>query len=163
MMPRVILPPRGPEENHRLRTSGARPGAVAAVSGAGAEARLRRPRTPALLAAVARLDAGTHAGDPAALAELLAAVAGEFADLELDQQPLGLVAACRLGPPYEVHICDLTGSIVEHFETFRAMPPLYERARSLARHPSYCVIEVYRNVLRAVARDGAVAVLEVKA
>jgi hypothetical protein len=38
------------------------------------------------------------------------------------------------------------------------MPPLFERARALALHPSYAFVEVYSDVLRAVSVDGSVAV-----
>ena len=39
------------------------------------------------------------------------------------------------------------------------MPPLFERARSLARHNTYRFIEVYADSLRAVSEDGSVSVL----
>ncbi len=40
------------------------------------------------------------------------------------------------------------------------MLPPFERARSLALHPSYALVEVYTDKLRAIARDGTVSVLE---
>jgi hypothetical protein len=121
------------------------------------ESRLRQRRSNAYIEAARKLDAGTHQGDRAALASLLEAIARELPDLTLDERPLGIVSACHLGAPYEVHICDLTGGLVEHFETFRPMPPLFEGARSLARHPSYAFIEVYVDGYRAVGPDGAVS------
>src|SRR5262249_34358958 len=51
-------------------------------------------------------------------------------------QPLGLVAECSLGPPYEVHTLDMVGQIVEHYARGQAMPPFFERARRLAAHPA---------------------------
>jgi len=106
-----------------------------------------------------RLDAGTHQQNAAALQELLDAIGAEFPDLGIDQRPLGTVSKCFLGGPYEVHRCDLDGNIVEHFERHRAMPPYFERARSLAAHGAYRFIEIYADSLRAIAADGSVAVL----
>jgi len=107
-----------------------------------------------------RLDAGTHQSDRAALESLIEAISNEFPELGIEQRPIGIVSQCYLGEPYEVHICDLEGGIIEHFETFQSMPPLYERARTLALHPSYAFIEIYQDTLRAVSTDGAVSVIE---
>lgn len=142
-----------------------RPGAAASRAAAravaaGVGARLRRRRSASYVEVAGRLDVGPHRTDAAALATLLEAIAGEFPDLTLEQRPLGIVAACHLGPPFQVHLCDLSGGILEHFETNRPMPPPFERARSLALHPSYCLIEVYTDTLRAIARDGTVSFLE---
>jgi hypothetical protein len=107
-----------------------------------------------------RLDAGTHHADRTALESLIEAITNEFPDLGIEQMPVGIVSQCYLGAPYEVHICDLQGGIIEHFETFRPMPPLFERGRTLSLHPSYVFIEVYPDTLRAVALDGSVSVIE---
>jgi hypothetical protein len=107
-----------------------------------------------------RLDAGTHHADRTALDSLVEAIANEFPELGIEQRPVGIVSQCYLGAPYEVHICDLAGGIIEHFETFRSMPPLYERARALALHQSYVFIEIYPDTLRAVSVDGSVSEIE---
>jgi hypothetical protein len=73
---------------------------------------------------------------------------------------LGVVSRCYLGAPYIVHMCDLGGNIVEHYESGRAMPSLFERARALALHSSYAFIEVYPDVLRAISANGSVSVIE---
>lgn len=122
--------------------------------------RLRQHRTKAYVEAVTRLDAGTHHADRTALDTLIDAIANEFPELGAEFLPVGIVSQCYLGAPYEVHICDLAGSIIEHYETFRSMPPLYERARTLALHRSYSFIEVYPDCLRAVGLDGEVSVIE---
>jgi len=109
---------------------------------------------------LARLDAGTHHADRTALDALIEAIANEFPELGIEQHPMGIVSQCFLGAPYEVHICDLGGGIVEHFETFRSMPPLYERGRALALHQSYAFVEIYPDTLRAVSIDGSVSVIE---
>ncbi|MCW5968440.1 MAG: hypothetical protein KIT57_07990 [Blastocatellales bacterium] len=122
--------------------------------------RLRQVRSRSYIEAMARLDAGTHHHDQAALRALIEAISNEFPDLGAEHSPIGIVSQCYLGTPYEVHICDMIGEIIEHFETFRTMPPLYERGRALALHPSYAFIEIYRESLRAVSPDGSVAVIE---
>lgn len=121
--------------------------------------RLREKRSARYVEAMQRLDAGTHQQNDDALKELLDAISAEFPELAIEQRPLGLVSKCYLGEPFEVHRCDLDGNIVEHFERYRAMPPLFERARSLAAHGAYRFIEIYVDTLRAVAPDGSVAVL----
>jgi hypothetical protein len=157
-MPRHIL--QGPQAGSQAR-AGTSPATVGATPSTRAqlEARLRQKRSSAYVQAMARLDAGTHYADRAAFADLLAAVSAEFPDLTLDQRPLGVVSRCFLGPPYEVHICDLAGQIMEHFESYRPMPPLFEGARSLALHSSYAFIEVHLDGFRAVGPDGTIAVL----
>lgn len=122
--------------------------------------RLRQTRSRAYIEALARLDAGTHHADRTALDALIEAIANEFPELGIEQHPMGIVSQCFLGAPYEVHICDLGGGIVEHFETFRSMPPLYERGRALALHQSYAFVEIYPDTLRAVSIDGSVSVIE---
>jgi hypothetical protein len=121
------------------------------------ESRLRRKRSTGYLEAIRRLDAGTHVADREALKSLLEGISREFPDLSLDQRPLGIVSTCYLGPPYQVHVCDLGGEIIEHYETFRPMPAPFEGARSLALHPSYAFVEVFADGCRAVSPDGAVA------
>lgn len=121
------------------------------------ESRLRRKRSAGYLEAIRRLDAGTHTADREALRSLLEEISREFPDLSLDQRPLGIVSTCHLGAPYQVHVCDLGGEIIEHYETFRPIPAPFEGARALALHPSYVFVEVYADGCRAVSPDGAVA------
>ena len=121
------------------------------------ESRLRRTRSSKYLEAIRCLDAGTHVADREALRSLLAEISREFPDLSLDQRPLGIVSTCYLGAPYQVHVCDLGGEIIKHYETFRPMPVPFEGARALALHPSYAFVEVYADGCRAVSADGAVA------
>ena len=123
-------------------------------------ARLRQKRSKGFVDQIGKIDVSHHHHDQQALDELIAAIGAEFPELTIDHRPLGIVAKCYLGHPYEVHVCDLAGGIVEHFELGRAMPPLFERARSLARHNTYRFIEVYADSLRAVSEDGSVSVLD---
>jgi hypothetical protein len=130
-----------------------------ALTGPQLQQRLRTKRSAGYVKALAKLDVGGYHADRASLDALIEAIAAEFPELGIEQRPLGLVSQCSLGAPYEVHICDLAGSIVEHFETFRRMPPLFERARALALHPEYCFIEIYADSLRAIGADGSVSVI----
>jgi len=134
--------------------------ACSSLQGPKLQQRLRQSRSHAYVETMRRLDAGTHHADRNALQSLLEAIATEFPELGIEQRPIGIVSQCYLGAPYEVHICDLGGEIIEHFETSRSMPPLYERARSLALHPAYAFIEVYPDTLRAVSLNGSVSVIE---
>jgi len=74
--------------------------------------------------------------------------------------PLGIVARCHLGHPYEVHTLDCALDIVEHYKIGQALPGGMERARTLARHPSYVFVEVYLRQVRAVSADGTVTTLD---
>lgn len=156
-MPRPLLLPQSPS------TSALRPKeSIPRTAGFTAQhlaLRLRQKRSSAYLEALQRLDAGAHHHDRSGLEALLEAISAEFPDLGLDDRPIGLVARCHLGPPYVVHMCDLDGDIVEHFPPTKSMPHPFEGARSLALHPSYAFIEVYRHSLRAIAPDGTVSVI----
>lgn len=140
------------------RASGSR--ATSSLSGPRLAQRLREKRSRRYLDAVKRLDAGTHHADAAGLQELLEAISAEFPELGIEQHPLGFVSRCYLGAPFVVHICDVAGNIVEHFENWKTMPAVFERARGLALHGAYDFIEVYPDVLRAIDSSGGVAVIE---
>ena len=156
-MPRLIL---GTETRSPALTAGGSPEAVKThLSPVQVAQRLRQKRSSAYLERMQRLDAGTHQQDAAGLQALLDAITAEFPELGVDERPLGVVSRCFLGPPYEVHICDLAGGIIEHFKHGHSMPPLFERARSIAAHGAYAFIEIYVSTIRAVAADGAVSVL----
>lgn len=157
-MPRPIIgAPRADKTSSRLvRSTSAQ---EASLMGPRLKQRLRQKRSAAYVEAIHRIDAGTHQADRASLDSLLQEIANEFPELTIEQVPLGIVSKCYLGAPYQVHICDFRGEIVEHFQTYRPMPPLFERARSLAIHQAYALVEVYTNTLRAIASDGSVSVI----
>jgi hypothetical protein len=158
-MPRPIL---GTPQAAKIGTSIATPATTSrsTLQGPKLQQRLREKRSTKYVQAMTRLDAGTHHADRTALESLVEAIANEFPELGIEQLPIGIVSQCYLGAPYEVHICDLKGGIIEHFETFRSMPPLFERGRTLSLHPSYVFIEIYPDTLRAVSLDGSVSVIE---
>ncbi|HKO59260.1 MAG TPA: hypothetical protein VJ276_25565 [Thermoanaerobaculia bacterium] len=156
-MPRPIL---GVEtRSPSLTVSAGPPHAKTNLSPPQIAQRLRQKRSAAYLASMQRLDAGSHERNAAGLQELLDAISAEFPELGVDERPLGIVSKCFLGDPFEVHICDLAGGIIEHFRRGHSMPPLFERARSLAKHGAYAFIEIYVGTMRAVAADGSVSVL----
>lgn len=93
--------------------------------------------------------------DVGALAE---AIAAEFGLAEA--VPIGCVAKCYLGEPYEVHVLDLAGGIVEHYHASQSMPMPFERARRLALHDAYVAIEVYHDRLVCLHADGTTVTIE---
>ena len=121
---------------------------------------LCRKRSQKYMDAIAKLDAGGHVHNQQQVEAVIAIIREEMPEIEIDMGPVGIVSKCYLGTPYEVHTLDITGGIIEHYETFRKMPGLLERARGLARSGSYAFIEVYADALRAVKTDGSVAVLK---
>jgi len=157
-MPRPIL--GTPQANIKFSTTAPASAPRSTLQGAQLQQRLRQTRSKAYVEAMTRIDAGTHHANRTALESLIEAIANEFPELGIEQRPMGVVSQCYLGSPYEVHICDLAGGIIEHFETFRCMPRAYERGRPLAVHPSYAFIEIYPDTLRAVSIDGSVSVIE---
>lgn len=117
--------------------------------------RLREPRTRAYVERVTRLDVGTlH--ETGAVQRLLEEIRTEFPELGIEDFPLGWVSRCYLGEPFEVHVLDAVGSIVQHYRRGEPLPAELERARTLALHPAYAFIEVRRNALHCVRDDGTV-------
>jgi hypothetical protein len=147
MSPRPIINTGGRQQAPRLDVTST----AARTRSAGGRVSLER-RSSRFAAAIARLDAGgLQATDLSALMDDIAAQYPMGS-----AQPLGFVATCHLGFPYEVHILDFIGGIVEHFELGKPMPHPFERARTLAGHPAYEVIEIYDQVLVCVRADGSV-------
>lgn len=144
-----------------LRTADIQSKSRTTLSGAALQARLRQKRSAQYVEAMTRLDAGAHTQGAQASHDLQAAIRQELPDVSVDALPLGIVAKCHLGPPYEVHTLDCTGGIIHHFKTGEALPQLMERARSLAQHPSYAFIEVYSTRLVTVSASGQTAIIDI--
>lgn len=121
---------------------------------------LARKRSKEYMEAITRLDAGGHMHNQHKVNAIIEIIRQEMPEIEIDMGPLGIVSKCYLGAPYEVHTLDIAGQIIEHYETFRSMPGMLEKARSLAKSSSYEFIEVYAHALRAVKSDGTVATLK---
>lgn len=124
------------------------------------QARLRQKRSTTYVEAMTQLDAGGHVHNKAATEALLDAMRAEFPDVQIDALPLGIIAKCFLGAPYEVHTLDVTGSIIRHFKGGESLPQGMEQARSLARSGHYAFIEVYPDKLIAVGVFGQTAIIE---
>lgn len=149
-MPRPLLGSQ--QQNARLGPAVAR--RVPTTAG-----RLRTtPRSARYLAAVARLDAAATLL-PVQIEEIVDDLHREFAET-WSAVPLGFVAHCYLGAPFEAHTLTVDGAIIEHYRTGEALPGPLERARGLARSDRYGVIEVYPDRLVCVRTDGAVVTME---
>ena len=122
--------------------------------------KLRQKRSAKYIEAMTRLDAGGHIANKELIKSLIDAIREELPEISIDQLPIGIVAKCYLEPPHEVHCLDRDGSIIKHYKSFEPLPPLMERARSLANHSGYAFIEVYRNCLRAVKHDGTISLVK---
>ncbi len=157
-MTRFILGARPSAEAALARSPAG--GSTATLSGPALDAVLRRKRSAEYMAAVAKLDAGTHTHDPHATQALIDAIRQELPEISVEALPLGIVARCYLGIPFEVHTLDCVGNIVRHFKFGEALPGLMERARSLALHPEYAFVEVYGTRLIAVSKSGQTSLVE---
>jgi hypothetical protein len=124
------------------------------MSKAEIEARLRQKRSANYIRTMTQLDAGCHCQDPRAVEALIAAIQQELPEVTIDKLPIGIVCRCFLGEDYEVYTLDRTGGIIQHYRRSQALPPLLERARSLASHSQYLFVEVYVDSLVAVRSNG---------
>ena len=121
---------------------------------------LNKKRSSEYVEAMKRLDAGGHMHNQHKVNAIIDVIREEMPEIEIDMGPIGIVSKCYLGAPYEVHSIDITGAIIEHYESFRTMPGGMEKARKLAMSGFYAFIEVYPHALRAVKEDGTVSVLK---
>ena len=113
------------------------------------------------MAALTQLDAGGHVLDEKTKESIRATIRAEFPEVSAVDLPLGIVARCHLGPPYEVHTLDCALEIIEHYKIGQVLPNGLERARTLAEHPAYLFVEIYLRQVRAVSADGTVTTLEI--
>ena len=127
--------------------------AVRASTGTGTGV-LTTARSERYRAAVRRLDASATLS-PVELQEVVEELRREFEE-KWAALPLGLVAHCYLGPPFEAHTLTVDHQIIEHYKSGQALPGPLEAARSLARTEHYLTIEVYGDRLVCVRPDGSV-------
>lgn len=120
---------------------------------------LRKPRSKRYMDALHQLDAGGHAHNQKKVNEIMDAIRNEFPEVEINGILLGYVSMCYLGAPYEVHTLDVTGGIIEHYQTGETLPNGLEKARGIAMRGGYDFIEVYVNCCRAISANGAVSVI----
>lgn len=114
-----------------------------------------KKRSKKYLDLISSLDSKTLS-DTKGMDELLKAIQEEFGTVGLVSFPLGIVSKCFLGDPYEVHTLDLTGSqIIRHYKTSEIMEGEFEKARTLAKHNAYAMIEVYKDKMILIHKDGS--------
>lgn len=127
---------------------------------AGISNRVRESRSLAYVKAVSELDSGGHVEDNGQFEALVSTIRSELSEVPSSQLPIGIVARCYLGIPYEVHIVDICLTrIIQHYRRGESMDLVFERARSLAQHSAYEFVEVYQDHLVAVRGDGTVSVV----
>jgi len=113
-----------------------------------------KKRSKKYLDLIAQLDHKTLT-ETKGMGELMKVIQEEFGTAELACLPLGIVAKCFLGHPYEVHILDLSCSqIIKHYKTNELMEPDFEKARTVAKHNAYALVEVYKDKLILIREDG---------
>jgi len=164
-MPRPMLNFQEPQQKRESRTSSElliQPKAKSKqkLSQMQIDRLLGQKRSKEYVEAMKRLDAGGHMHNQRQVDELVQIIQKEMPEIEIEMGPIGIVSKCYLGDPYEVHTLDVTGNIIEHYESYRSMPGGLEKARSLAKSGFYAFIEVYSHALRAVKEDGTVATLK---
>lgn len=120
---------------------------------------MRKQRSKEYVNIMTKLDAGGHVHNRKQVEDIIDAIRTEFPEVELKGIMLGIVSACYLGRPYEVHALDITGGILEHYKQGETMPGGLEKARSLAIHGGYSFIEVYLDCCRCVSDNGTVSVV----
>ncbi|MDG4945609.1 hypothetical protein NMK71_04215 [Weeksellaceae bacterium KMM 9713] len=114
-----------------------------------------KKRSKKYLDLISSLDSKTLS-DTKGMDELLKAIQEEFGTVGLMSLPLGIVSKCFLGDPYEVHTLDLTGSqIIKHYKTSEIMEGEFEKARTLAKHNAYAMVEVYNDKMILIHKDGS--------
>ncbi len=120
---------------------------------------LRRPRTPAYVAVLGKLDAGEGKLDPRFLEKILETIRKDFPEIRCLGQFLGILAVCRIDDSYDVHMLDFQGQVIRHFHKGEPLPEGLEKGRNLALYGGYAFVEVYTDCCRGVFGDGQVAVI----
>lgn len=88
--------------------------------------------------------------------QLMKELQEEFGMAALSDLPLGIVSKCFLGHPYEVHTLDLIGKqIIKHYKIDEAMEPDFEKARTVAKHHAYAMVEIYKDKMILIREDGS--------
>lgn len=120
----------------------------------------RQPRSRRYMDALHSLDAGGYAHNQDKVNEIIHVIRSEFPEVNISGILLGYVSACYLGKPYEVHILDVSGEIIEHYKTGQILPGGLEKARGIAMWGGYDFIEVYVDCCRAISANGTVSVIK---
>jgi hypothetical protein len=111
-------------------------------------------RSKKYLDLIAGIDARTLT-DTKGMEDLLKAIQSELGIAELTSLPLGIVSKCFLGHPYEVHTLYLSGTqIIKHYKANESMEEDFEKARTVANHNAYAMVEVYKDKIIIIREDG---------
>lgn len=87
--------------------------------------------------------------------ELIDKISVEIGPLGLPTSPIGILAKCFLGAPFDVHILGLSGDIIiNHYKVSEQLPPDYAKARILAIHNQYSIVEVYNDKFVLIDIEG---------
>ena len=123
----------------------------------------RRKRSQGYVKTLKKLDITGHNISQDEINEIINAIKNELPELSIDEFPIGIVAKCYLGEPYEVHTLSMLGEyIVKHYKVGESLPDGMEKARNLANNEKYDFVEVYQNKIIAVKEDGSTAIIEDK-
>ncbi|SFD12721.1 hypothetical protein [Flavobacterium phragmitis] len=118
-----------------------------------------KKRSKKYLDLITNLDAKTLS-DTKGMNELIKSIQEEFGTAELANLPLGIISKCFLGYPYEVHTLDLSGSqIIKHYKETETMEAQFEKARSVAKHNAYAMVEIYDDKIILIREDGTASKL----
>lgn len=125
------------------------------------ELAFRRKRSSKYLDIIKSFDIAGHNITQDKIEEIINAIKSEFPEISIDDLPIGIVAKCYLGEPYEIHTLSLLGkSIVHHYKKGEALESDLEKARTLANNKNYAFVEVYKNKLIAVKKDGSTSIIK---
>lgn len=124
------------------------------VSGFLTEQDLLKKRSKAYVECILTMDVSASM-DTIGMEGLLKKIQSEFGNASLHEMPLGIVSKCFLGHPFEVHTLDLSGKqIIHHYKQGENLPDPFEKARALALHNAYVMVEVYTNKMVLIREDG---------
>lgn len=126
----------------------------ASSSAAGLRLTPRHARYLALISSLTDAPALT----PQTRAQLDQAIARCFPD-PAHAIPEAFVARCSLNPEFDVHQIDLSDSVLEHYLPGLPMPQHLAPARQAVLDGGYLFVEVYRELLAGVRRDGSIVPL----
>lgn len=116
---------------------------------------LLKKRSKKYLDLIAGLDSESLT-DTAGKDNLLKAIQEEFGTADILSLPIGIVSKCFLGHPFEVHTLELSGKqIISHFKFSEPMAVDFEKARAVAKHNAYAMVEVYKDKIILIREDGS--------
>lgn len=121
----------------------------------------RRRRSQGYINKLKKLDIADHKISKEKINEIINAVKNELPEISVDELPIGIVAKCYLGEPYEVHTLSLVGeTIIKHYKNYEPLPEILEKARKIANNEKYEFVEVYHSKMIVVKEDGTTAIIE---